>query len=218
MRKLSMLSEDQIRIALPSLHSRLHIKAQKLLKLPLHLDSQQLVYHSSEAIIYFLRPWDIPMLVESGLIDVAFCGYDTIIELNVDILVKERFQEMQAPIALCKPSDLNLNNGISIATEYYNITNNFLSNKFKRYKIIKVRGASEAYPYLDGISAIVDIVETGNTIKKNKLELFEIITYTYPCLIQTKKRSTLIEINIENLSKIIRKAIKQNFSFLNQTE
>jgi len=149
------------------------------------------------------------------MLDVGFCGLDTIIELGVDVNIQKGFKEMQSPIALCTPPDLELSNGnpISVATEYYNIANSFLAKKFKQYKIIKVRGASEAYPHLDGISAIVDIVESGKTIQKNNLELAEVITYTYPCLIQTKKNSnTYNNLSISDISKIIRRAINLNLS------
>ncbi len=174
-----------LKIGLPSLHSRLHPKVMKILDLPCCEDSQRLVFCSELAVIFFLRPWDLPKMVELGYIDVAFCGMDTIFELEVNVSVYHQFKELQSPICFCKRNGVTLTteNSILIATEYPKIARDYLSRKYANYKLLHVHGAAEAYPHLEGISAIVDIVESGGTLRENNLHLVDEIFYTYPCLI-----------------------------------
>ena len=86
---------------------------------------------------------------------------------------------------MCKRinTELNKNDPFVVATEYPNITNEYLGAHFKHFEILPVKGATEAYPHLDGVNAIVDIVETGKTIKGNSLELVDEVFMTYPCMV-----------------------------------
>ncbi len=205
----------RIKIGIPSSRSRLHPKVMGILGLPCYTDSHRLVFYSESATVFFLRPWDLPRMVEFGHIDVAFCGLDTVIELGVHVTVHQRFENLQSPIALCKRIGIELVNEeqLFVATEYPEITRKYLRNHYDNFEIIYVKGATEAYPHLDGISAIVDIVETRGTLTGNHLHLVDTITYTYPCLIQGKNNTLSEEkLSIERLAHLIQNALKLNLS------
>lgn len=200
-----------LKIGLPSLHSRLHAKVMEILNLPCYKNSQRLVFYSGSAVIFFLRPWDLPKMVELGYIDLAFCGIDTVIELGVNVSIYHRFKEFQSSIGFCKRIGVKLieENPILVATEYPRIAKEYLNCKYKNYEIIQVKGATEAYPHLEGISAIVDIVESGQTLRANHLHLVEEIEYTYPCLIHNPKFDIVEkDLNVVNLSSLIGNALK----------
>jgi len=178
----------QLRVGLPSVRSRLHPKIMRALSLPPRTDSHQLVFPSSEVTVFFLRPWDIPSLVAMEWLDAAFCGSDVVFELEVKVEVCHSFEEYQAPISLCKRVDFDLDSvaPLVVATEYSRITKDYLQKRNGDFKIVRVHGACEAYPYLNGISAIADIVETGATLNANGLEVVDTVGFTSPCLIQGK--------------------------------
>jgi len=177
-----------LKIGLPSIHSRLHPKVMDVLGLPSRVDSKRLVFYSPSLVLFFLRPWDLPSMVETGYLDVAFCGIDTVREREVEVTVIERFQHKKSRIAFCKRTDMDLKRQerITVATEYPNITRKYLEGKYTDVSVLHIKGAAEAYPHIGEISAIVDVVETGDTLKGNNLELVDEIMDTFPCLIAGK--------------------------------
>jgi ATP phosphoribosyltransferase len=179
---------SKLRVALPSVRSRLHPKIMHCLSLPPSTDSHHLVFSSSKVEVFFLRPWDIPSLVAEGRLDAAFCGSDVIFELQADVEICQEFEEFRAPLVLCKRKEVDLDEicPLTVATEYARITKEYLLRKVKEFRILQVQGACEAYPHLAGVSAIVDIVETGATLRANSLEIVDSVGSTLPCLIQCK--------------------------------
>ncbi len=207
--------KGRLKIGLPSSHSRLHPKVMRIVGLPCCTNSHRLVFYSESAIVFFLRPWDLPKMVELGYIDVAFCGLDTVRELDARVVIHQQFKNLQSPIAFCKRIDTELTYGgrLFVATEYPQVTRAYLETRYDNFEIIPVKGATEAYPHLDNISAIVDIVETGNTISRNHLHVVDQITYTCPCLIY-RMNSTISkeELKIEKLARLIQKALELDFN------
>lgn len=202
-----------IKIGLPSLHSRLHPKVMGILGLPCCTNSHRLVYYWDTAAVFFLRPWDLPKMVELGYLDVAFCGFDTIQELGVHVSMYQKFMGFKSLVGFCKRIDLESakDKCLVVATEYPGMAREYLKQKYKDFKIIHIRGASEAYPHLDGISAIVDIIESGKTLKGNHLYLVEKIGYTCPCLIHHKTFDTTgNDLSVGHLAHLIGNAIKSD--------
>jgi len=203
----------RLRIGLPSRRSRLHCKAMNILDCQLESNNRQLVFTSQETAVFFLRPWDLPTLVARGNLDIAICGLDTVIELKSDVVVYECFKAMRSLIALCARQDTsNLlvpGNSIVVATEYPNISEEFFNKHNTPVQIQHIHGAAEAYPYLEDVSAIVDVVESGRTLAANGLSVVEIVTYTYPCLVLWNGLNTTVkDLGIENLSRLVAAALR----------
>jgi ATP phosphoribosyltransferase len=95
-----------------------------ILNLPPYDNPQRLVFYTDEAVVFFLRGWDLASLVQTSRLDVAFCGIDTIEELGSNVLISEHFVEMKSPIALCKKKDVDLEgrDHLAVSTEYPNMT------------------------------------------------------------------------------------------------
>ena len=178
-----------VRIGLPTLHSRLHPKVMALLGIPCLSDPRRLVFRSSTAAVFLLRGWDIASMVQANKLDIGFAGRDTIEELELGVVICEEFQEISSPIGLCKKrtSQLPPRGRLAIATEYPHLTRRFLATRCEQLEILTVHGATEVFPHLEGIDGIVDIVETGSTLKENDLELVEVLLHTYPCLVVNQR-------------------------------
>ena len=119
---------------------------------------------------------DVITYVEHGVCDLGVVGKDTILEIGTgfyEILVlgfgKCRF-------ALAGPKYRDFFGGYSaktIATKYPNVTRNYVEEKGMDVRIIKIEGSVELAPLLGLSDAIVDIVETGSTLKENGLEVID---------------------------------------------
>lgn len=175
-----------LKVAIPSIHSRLHPKVMQILGIPKFNDPCRLTFLTSNISLFFLRGWDIATMVKSSRIDVGFCGLDTILESEDSIFIKERYEQFRSPIGLClkKGCDLKkVKDRIVVATEYPQLTRHYLQDLYIDIEIINVHGSSEAFARLERIDAIVDIVETGKTLEVNGLYLAQILCDTYPCMI-----------------------------------
>ena len=121
---------------------------------------------------------DVITYVESGVCDMGVVGKDTIQECGSSFyeLLDLGFGKCRFALAIPKGSDFYGGYGAKrIATKYPNVTKAFFEGKGMDVKIIKIEGSVELAPLLDLSDAIVDIVETGTTLKENGLEVYETI-------------------------------------------
>ncbi len=143
-------------------------------------DRKLLVKDSKEDIeieYIFVKANDIITLLKYGKIDVGFVGKDTLIESRF----KDYYELLDLNVGKCMFALASYPNFKKrefktkkvIATKYPNITRNFFSNKGEDIDIIKLEGSVELGPIIEVSDAIVDIVETGTTLKANGLEVIE---------------------------------------------
>jgi len=122
--------------------------------------------------IVVIRATDVPTYVEYGAADIGIVGKDTLLEYN-----SQQFYELvDLKIAPCKlmlagPKEaVPLKNGLRIATKYVNVAKEYFAKQGLQVEVIKLYGAMELAPLVDLADYIVDIVDTGNTLKANGLE------------------------------------------------
>jgi len=183
-----------------------------ILKIQELLNPKKVVYWGTDAVVLVFRPWDIPRLLKENRIDFGFSGLDTFIELGCEKLVFDRFYSDTSRIAYCRNScsKNNSNNGLVVATEYPSISSRYFFEKEMKVQILKIRGSAEAFPNLDGISAIVDVVETGTSTRVNHLKVCDSIMTTYPCLAASEKaKHNWPEIGFTNIRNIINDCLSQ---------
>ena len=140
--------------------------------------TRQLVIKDEERNLNFilLKPSDVPTYVEKGIIDVGIVGKDTLIENKRDV-----YEVMNLPIGKCrfsvagKPENKKKldQTFIKVATKYPNIAKAYFENKGKTIEITKPNGSVELAPLVGLSDMIVDLVETGNTLKANGLVVYE---------------------------------------------
>ena len=140
--------------------------------------TRQLVIRDEERDLNFilLKPSDVPTYVEKGIIDIGIVGKDTLIENKRDV-----YEVMNLPIGKCRFSVAGLPENkvkmdqafIKVATKYPNIATNYFEGKGKNIEITKLNGSVELAPLVGLSDMIVDLVETGNTLKANGLIVYE---------------------------------------------
>ena len=121
---------------------------------------------------------DVITYVEHGVCDLGVVGKDTIMENGSSFYEVLDLGFGKCKFALAGPKGKDFFSGYSsktIATKYPNISRNYFESKAMDIKVIKIEGSVELAPLLGLSDAIVDIVETGSTLKENGLEVIETI-------------------------------------------
>lgn len=119
---------------------------------------------------------DVITYVEHGVCDIGVVGKDTIVENGKSFYEVCDLELGKCNFCLAGKAGGDFYSGYNvkrIATKYPNVTKAFFEGKGMDVKIIKIEGSVELAPLLDLSDAIVDIVETGTTLKENGLEVYE---------------------------------------------
>ncbi len=153
---------------------------------------------------------DVITYVDRGVCDMGVVGKDTIMEMPGKFfeIVNLGFGKCKFALAAKKGSNFYEGFGIkTIATKYPNVARTFFEAKGMDVDIVKIEGSVELAPLLDLSDGIVDIVETGTTLKENGLEVIEDIAPIAARLIvntvSMKMRQSEIEALVEKIEKKI---------------
>jgi ATP phosphoribosyltransferase len=125
-----------------------------------------------------LKPADVPVYVESGAADVGVAGTDVLREFEPDVYEPLDLQVGLCTMVVASPVDRPLAEGGQwrIATKYPRTAGRFFAAKNNHVHIVKLEGSVEIAPQLGLADAIVDLVETGRTLKENGLVVTETIS------------------------------------------
>lgn len=121
---------------------------------------------------------DVITYVEHGVCDLGVVGKDTIMEHGGSFYEVLDLGFGKCRFALAGPKNCDFFSGYSsrtVASKYPNVAANYFDGKAMDVRIIKIEGSVELAPLLGLADAIVDIVETGNTLRENGLEVIETI-------------------------------------------
>jgi len=124
-----------------------------------------------------LRGSDVPTYVQHGAADIGVAGKDTLMESGCTGL----YEPVDLKIAYCKLMTAGVKGvvtkpgRIKVATKYVNVAKRYYATQGRQVDIIKLYGAMELAPLMDLADEIVDIVDTGNTLRANGLEEREFI-------------------------------------------
>ena len=149
---------------------------------------------------------DVITYVEHGVCDLGVVGKDTIMEMNGNFyeVVDLGFGRCKFALAGKKGEDFYGGYGVkTIATKYPNVARTFFEGKSMDVEIVKIEGSVELAPLLDLANGIVDIVETGSTLKENGLEVKEDIANISARLIVNMVSLKLKQKEIEDLIRKI---------------
>ncbi len=145
---------------------------------PLVEKGRKLSVETDQAIYFFAKGVDVTTYVQHGIADLGIVGGDIIAEFQPDV-----FNLFPLPFGACKMAVAAEKDKVwpdrkkRIASKYTNITKQYYLEKGESVDIIKLEGSVELAPLLGLADAIVDIVETGTTLKENGLEVIEDIQH-----------------------------------------
>lgn len=153
---------------------------------------------------------DVITYVEHGVCDIGIVGKDTIMEGTPDFYEILDLGFGKCRFALAGKKDVPFFDGYNkkvIASKYPKVTKSYFDSKGMDVEIIKIDGSVELAPILGLSDAIVDIVETGSTLKENGLEVIEEIAPVSARLIvnmaSMKMKKQEIDCFIERLTKVL---------------
>ena len=166
--------------------------------------SRKLIFESTDrryrAIL--VKPADVPTYVEYGAADIGIAGRDVLLESHADVLQPLDLGFGYCKIAVAGPKGEQSINGsghptVRVATKYPRITMDHFNSRGIPVEIIPLSGSIELAPLIGLADRIVDVVETGRTLKENGLEILEVIAETTARLMlnragyQTKREEVL---------------------------
>jgi ATP phosphoribosyltransferase len=143
--------------------------------------------------VRFLRPQEIPSYLERGLFDIGITGRDWITETEAEVVSLGELRYSKATsnpvrVVLAVPDSApwqtvsDLPEGIRISTEFPSLTRRFLADHGVKAMVVPSYGATEA-KVPDIVDAIVDLTETGSSLRKNGLRILDTLLTSYTELV-----------------------------------
>ena len=143
-------------------------------------DTRKLLFVNEDLKVKFFlaKASDVPTYVEYGAADIGVVGKDTILEEGRNLYEVMDLNLGKCRMCVCGPASakelLKKNEIIRVATKYPNIAKDYFhSQKNQTVEIVKLNGSVELAPIVGLSEVIVDIVETGTTLRENGLEVLE---------------------------------------------
>ncbi len=156
-------------------------------------DNRKLTFENEEKGIRFfwVKPSDVAIYVERGAADIGVAGKDILLEYSPDVYELLDLDIGKCNVAVAAPNGFKDSNkrALKVATKFANIAKAHYSAKGREIDIIHLNGSIELAPILQLSDVIVDIVETGRTLKENGLEVVEYIVPISARLIANKASS-----------------------------
>ena len=142
-------------------------------------NNRKLIFENPEkGIRYFwVKPSDVSIYVERGAADIGVAGKDILLEYEPDVyeLLDLNLGKCRMAVAAKKGFHDDRQRTLKVATKFQNIARQYYSSLCRDIDIIKLNGSIELAPILGLSDVIVDIVETGTTLKENDLEVVETV-------------------------------------------
>ena len=143
------------------------------------LDSRKLILNtdSKDIKVIILRASDVPVFVQHGAADFGIAGKDVLLEHGADgvfELLDLGISKCRLMVASKKGEDLN-KSSLKVATKYVKSAKEYFYRQGRQVEVIKLNGAMELAPIVGLSDCIVDLVDTGNTLKANNLVPLDLI-------------------------------------------
>ena len=150
------------------------LKKLNLCDINIDKDDRRLVIEANNFRFFLAKPSDVPTFVESGVADIGVVGKDTILEENRDLTEVLDLGFGKCRMCVCAKREDNdsykYKTNLRVATKYPNIAKGYFDSLNQSVTIIKLNGSVELAPIVGLSDVIVDIVESGRTLKENGLE------------------------------------------------
>ena len=175
--------------------------------------SRKLIFPTTDPNVRLLivRATDVPTYVEHGAADVGVAGKDVLMEYGSQGL----YEPLDLKIANCKlmtagPVDAPEPTGrLKVATKFVNVARRYYAEQGRQVDVIKLYGSMELAPLVGLADKIIDVVDTGNTLKANGLEPQELIAHISSRLIVNKASMKMKHARIKSLIDLLAEAVER---------
>ena len=168
-------------------------------------NNRKLIFENKEVGVryFWVKPSDVAIYVERGAADIGVAGKDILLEYAPDVyeLLDLNIGKCRMAVAGKKDFRYDMTRTLRVATKFKNIASAHYLSKGMDIDIIHLNGSIEIAPILDLSDVIVDIVETGTTLKENDLEVIEEIVPISARFIANK---TSYKFKSEAIEKIVK--------------
>ena len=177
-------------------------------------NNRKLIFENEEKQVryFWVKPSDVAIYVERGAADIGVAGKDILLEYNPDIYELLDLNLGKCRMAVAAPDDFydDGNRRLKVAPKFTNIAADYYASIGREIDIIKLNGSIEIAPILKLSDVIVDIVETGTTLKENNLSVKSTIVPISARLIANKSSFKFKGTQIEKIVQSIREQVKAN--------
>lgn len=172
-------------------------------------NSRKLIFENEECGVryFWVKPSDVAIYVERGAADIGVAGKDILLEYAPDVYELFDLDIGKCRMAVAAKKDFrdDTQKTLKVATKFANIAKDYYKSLGRDIDIIHLNGSIEIAPILGLSDVIVDIVETGTTLKENDLEVVETITNISARLIANKAsfkfKSEAIEKIVDSMAR-----------------
>ena len=185
----------------------------KLFNSEFKFENRKLILKTPKFTFLNVRNQDVPTYVEYGAADLGVVGLDVITEKELDIvdLLDLKIGKCKVAIGIQNDQELDWSRpDIKVATKMVNITKNYFASKAVGVEVIKLYGSIELAPLVGLADAIVDIVETGETMRENGLKVAEDIMESSAHLIANKNSFFEKKGEILELYNLLKEAVESS--------
>ncbi len=173
-------------------------------------ESRKLIFENEEVGVryFWVKPSDVTVYVERGAADLGVAGKDILLEYAPDVyeLADLKTGKCRMAVAAKKGFVDDRSRTLKVATKFTNIAKSYYGSIGRDIDVIHLNGSIELAPILGLSDVIVDIVETGATLKENDLEVFEEIVDISARLIANKSS---FKFKSEKIEKIVASLVSQ---------
>ena len=167
-------------------------------------NNRKLIFENEERMVryFWVKPSDVAIYVERGAADIGVAGKDILLEYEPEVyeLLDLNLGKCRMCVAAKKEFRDNPEETLRVATKFSNIAKTYYSSIGRDIDMIHLNGSIEIAPILDLSDVIVDIVETGTTLKENGLE---VKTEILPISARLISNKTSFKFKCEQIEKIV---------------
>lgn len=173
-------------------------------------DNRKLVFENKGVRYLIVKPSDVGIYVEKGVADIGIVGKDILLENSHEVyeLLDLKFGKCKLCMASVRDYKEDIERRLKVATKYVNVSKKYFDSINRDVEIIKLNGSIELAPILNLSDVIIDIVETGSTLKENNLIVIkDIVDYISSRLIVNKVsfkfKNNLISEIVKNIEEVL---------------
>ena len=175
-------------------------------------NNRKLVYENPEKQVryFWVKPSDVAIYVERGAADIGVAGKDILLEYEPNVYELLDLDMGKCRMAVAVPESFrdDETRTLRVATKFVNIAANYYASLGRQIDIIKLNGSIELAPILGLSDVIVDIVETGTTLRENNLAVVQTVLPISTRLIANKASFQFKGPQIEALLGLVRKQVE----------
>ncbi len=173
--------------------------------------NRKLIFENEETGVryFWVKPSDVAIYVERGAADIGVVGKDILMESKPEVYELLDMETGKCRMAVAAPKGFqdDVQSTLRVATKFVNVARQFYASTGRDIDIIQLNGSIELAPILGLSDVIVDLVETGTTLKENNLEVVQVIDHISARFISNKSsfkfRNKEIEKVMEGLARVI---------------